>query len=426
MSTNIRVDVTLQRLQQQLLQSIEQNRTEKAEREQQSQQTTAARSVPQTPATAGQALPNALSSRDPRDATGVFREAPFNQRRPAAQRDTAGWGLWTADWLAPFRSASTGIPRPGGGTFSYTYIEAKDLQFLKSLQKDDPATEPTASLVFPQNAFVVSTNGGVLGNSSNHGNLPVITQAGEFAGEPYIGGNFYFTQAPVVSSANGVLFGVQRHSYGQINTPWTRSATTGVIPGNGTTYNYLYVFFRFDTGSGKLETRSTTASLTYDTSTGPADLSPYVEGGSIWAEKYAENAYSGDPSLAVRELGYYGDYHVTGSTAKFLRYNPTGSNLFFNLTSLNSRLLWNTGAELKWLAFPISYENPEELKLELDACLAETPVRTYTAAPAFSKQADIDKYNVLSTAVKDSTLPTNGDQFWSPTGPFVYPLVPPP
>lgn len=73
MSTNIRVDVTLQRLQNQSRQATEQNRSERQQREDALQQPAAAQ--------ADATQPNGL-----REATGARRDAPFDDRRPAAQR----------------------------------------------------------------------------------------------------------------------------------------------------------------------------------------------------------------------------------------------------------------------------------------------------------------------------------------------------
>lgn len=73
MSTNIRVDVTLQRLQNQSRQATEQNRSERQQREEALQQAAAPQAVAAEPANTS-------------EATGARRESPFDPRRPAAQR----------------------------------------------------------------------------------------------------------------------------------------------------------------------------------------------------------------------------------------------------------------------------------------------------------------------------------------------------
>lgn len=73
MSTNIRVDVTLQRLQNQSRQATEQNRSERQQREEALQQPAALQADVTAPT-------------NTREATGARKENPFDRRRPAAQR----------------------------------------------------------------------------------------------------------------------------------------------------------------------------------------------------------------------------------------------------------------------------------------------------------------------------------------------------
>lgn len=81
MSTNIRVDVTLQRLQNQSRQATEQNRSDRQQREEALQQPAALQA-------------DATAITNTREATGARRESPFDLRRPAAQRG--------GDVLVPF------------------------------------------------------------------------------------------------------------------------------------------------------------------------------------------------------------------------------------------------------------------------------------------------------------------------------------
>jgi hypothetical protein len=90
MSTNIRVDVTLQRLQEQSRQATEQNRRERQERDdallakqQQSEQTSAdSKNQADKPAAQNTTSPNSRQT----DSSRAKGKSPFGKRRPAAQR----------------------------------------------------------------------------------------------------------------------------------------------------------------------------------------------------------------------------------------------------------------------------------------------------------------------------------------------------
>jgi hypothetical protein len=346
-------------------------------------------------------------------------------RRPSAQRSGLGWGLWTADWLATSRAGEVEVVGSTGNTElkDYLYIEAKDLRLLASNQSNKPTDTPVVTGSFPQAGYVYSaptnSTSALLGGLQYAG-----YNGGEFAGATFSGGNYFFTQAPVVSSNTGVLYGVQRHAVTYTNTPWTRLISGPVSP-NGVTTSYLYLYFKFNTKTGKVDLRSDTASFTAEIAT-PELRAPYVEGGAIWAAKYAENAFVGDPSLSLRELGYYGDYHIKNGTASFLRLNPVDSSVYFNLFSRDVRSLWNMGSQLAWITLPITASTPAALKAELETFLVSSPPSPFTRTPALKSQAEIDDYNALSSAVINSILPSGGDQFWSPTGPHLYPLFTPP
>lgn len=370
------------------------------------------------PPAAQRAAPVSTPSAGPneRKRNGV----PSNQltREVSAQRGGSLWGLWSHGWMAQVSVGDTGIAQPGGGTFIYSYLESGNLRFYSNRQNDSTNNPLKLTTSFPQGSSLLNSTGGTLGNSSNHNNLPIISN-------PFNTSYTWYTRAPIVASANNTLYGVQTHFYSKVNTPWSRTVADQVIPGNGVTYTYIYVYFRFNSKSGKLDYTSETVEFTNDPFTSVVDLTPYQEGGSVWAQKYAANSFSGDPSISLRSLGYAGDYHVKGSTAQFLRYNS--SNFFyFNLQSNNARQLWSKGAELVWVSFPISYNNLGELKTELEDCLAEQLTRTHTIKAAFDGQKQQNQYNALSQAVRDEIVANAGDSFYTPTGPYVYPLVTPP
>jgi len=228
-----------------------------------------------------------------------------------------------------------------------------------------------------------------------------------------------------MSSSNGFLYGVQRHSIRVINTPWER-VLLGTESPNGATTQFIYVYFKYNTNNGSLDVRYDSASFT-TASTTPTDASPYLEGGAIWASKYAANAFAGDPSLSLRELGYYGDYHVKNGAASFLRFNPTDSPVYQNLFSRGTtRTLWNWGQEFVWITFPLTASTPAAIKTELDSFLSEIPTAPFTTTPALKSQAEIDEYKALSSAAVYSLFPSGDDQFWNSTGPYLYPLFTPP
>jgi hypothetical protein len=344
-------------------------------------------------------------------------------RRPSAQRSGLGWGLWTADWLAISSTVETDVLETSGDPKQYSFIQADTLRFLLSSSKDEVTTAPRQKAAFPQASYVYAAD--LQLTSANCAGLPYLGgNAGEFGGASFAGGSFWFTQAPVLASKSGVLYGVQRHSLSVTNTPWER-VLLGAESANGVTKQYLYVYFTYNARNGSLDVRSDTAGFT-TTSPTPTDTAPYVEGGAIWSAKYAENAFAGDPSLSLRELGYYGDYHIKNGTASFLRLNPVDSSVYFNLFSIDARTLWNKGSQLAWITLPITASTPAALKAELETFLVSSPPSPFTRTPALKSQAEIDDYNALSSAVINSILPSGGDQFWSPTGPHLYPLFTPP
>jgi hypothetical protein len=428
MSTRIQIDVVLQRLQEQARQVLGQNREERQEREEglpQGQQVIVeqrrADALALSESDNASASPTLTAKRRQSAERHSAVPDPYQKRRPAAQRQRTGWGLWTADWLAPERSGL--VTTSDGVSRVYRYIEAKDLRFLASKQSDKPLNTPAVAGSFPQASYIYTAP--TTSTSAQVGGLEFAGyNGGEFAGATFTGGSYFFTQAPVISSKDGILYGVQRHSITFTNTPWTRLISGPVSP-NGVTTSYLYVYFRFDTKTGKVELRSDTAGFTAAIST--VELrAPYVEGGSVWAEKYAQNAFAGDPSLELRAFGYYGDYHIRGNRASFLRLNPEGSSRFYNLYNSPFRSLWNRGQDLTWLTFELSSSGGAALKAELEGYLTDAPVAPFTETPAFTTQAELDTYTTLATAVINQILPTGGDQFWNPTGPFLYPLLPPP
>lgn len=418
MSTNIRVDVTLQRLQNQSRQATEQNRSDKQQREQALESSGLAITAADAAAVGTTVEARAVES------TGARARSPFEVRRPAAQRLATTWALWTADWLGLTREGGTGIFDGNGDQYVYRYFDAKDLNFLFAKQTSRPTDLPETSLSIAQPSYVYSATTSVPRTTdSNCGGRNYIgSNGGMFANETFVPG-FHYTQAPVVASSQGVLYGVQRHSVAYTNLPWSRELS-GPTSSNGVTREYLYVYFRFNARTAKLDVR--TDSTTYTTTTGSIDVSPYVEGGSVWADKYLQNAFSGDPSLALRAIGYYGDYHLQSGRASFLRRHAAGSSVYSNLYSSISRVLWDQGDLLQWITFDVDEVDPADLKIALETCLEEVPSQAFEATPAFKTQAELDHYNELSLAVVDRLLPTGEDQFYAPTGPYLYPLLLPP
>jgi len=429
-STNIRIDVLLRRLTQQASDVVFQNRQAKEEREAAALQSAQASQTPEE-SVVGEINGKSFTVNQKRQQSAKRHSAvpdTYRKRKPAAQRSGSGWGILSYDWLAIIGIGDTGILAPSGATFTYPFINSKDLNLLLSTSKTNVSSPYNEVSAYPQNAFVLERAGaGNFSSSANHNNLPIILRAGEFAGAPYIGGNYYFTQAPVVASNNTTLYGVFRHSVGQINTPWQANQngffTYSV---NGLTYNYTYVYFRFNTVSGALDLRTSSISYNVPQDGTISNFAPYVEGGGIWAEQYEANAFPGDPSVELRKLGYYGDYHIRGRKAYMLRQRFSDT-YYEPLSGLNSRILWNRGGSLKWLIFDLesAVGDTAALKAELDQCVPVIPLKSYTVIDAFTSQADIDKYNELSTAVVDDILPTGADEYWTPTGPFVYPMLTP-
>lgn len=135
MSTNIRVDVTLQRLQNQSRQATEQNRSERQQREEGLLQSAAPQAVADPPASQ-------------REATGARRESPFDRRRPAAQRELQTLVPFALSWrgtLTPrtptvyevqLRTLLTGTVPPSIFTYSggdYLAPNAFQISSAKSL-----------------------------------------------------------------------------------------------------------------------------------------------------------------------------------------------------------------------------------------------------------------------------------------------------
>lgn len=316
MSTNINIDVVLQQLQQISADTTAQNRSERQEREDQVTQT--AESVLATRRTqsvvvlsgsqSAQDGIEALNSQSADEHSGV--PDLYLKRRPAAQRGGRLW-FYCRDWVSRVHRVWVSGPATFNELDYYDVHDASTVRhYLTPLSSINTQREVFSNAV-PEHLFKYG------GSWNVQANLPFMNVAS--------GGPRDFVEPPVYACAGGYIYGVQRHTECWTTTPLTDDFTGDPV----CTWEcrHWYVFFKLNAHSGGLQSkvvRETSTSTTIS-GWGPGyeDLLPWQSGGTEWRRIYQENAYSGDPSVAMRAQGYTGQYQVKAGRAYFALINKT-------------------------------------------------------------------------------------------------------
>ena len=446
MSTNIRVDVTLQRLQNQSRQATEQNRSERQQREEALQQPAALQA-------------DAVDLASTREATGSLRESPFDRRRPAAQRG--------GELLVPFAISWSGVLSGGYDTSVVTLLRTYEV-FGSGTRHDIITTtysggreltpsplrfaSGNAGIASPEIARkerwrsdVVTCNvtptpeGGGSCAYSLPNNFPNLwlTGAREETFDPYVP----VTAAPSISLPVGQV---------------TYSPSTAIVTvGNDGT---VYLVFDLPKEPKSLTERSYDEfidagypentlitdydlvdldySFAYDPWRGigqyiysPQNENRYIfikSKGKVMESKVAtrpasqalkdflyENLYDDDPSKAVRGVGYTGEYRLRGSTAKFLWLNDgEGGYVNFPFNYLQDYKNANdvpelpAGAVFEDCSYALEpWSTPSQLKAQLETLAAANPT---VGNPA--KQVQIKAGVKLFAAAKEQLGNDPGDE----------------
>ena len=217
---------------------------------------------------------------------------------------------------------------------------------------------------------------------------------------------------PVLSSSNGVVFGIQAVTYIRLPANWTNLS-------QGTLYQHFSVF-KYNTRTKSLNVNSQTYENAYTSETADS----IAIGGTAWLERYEELAFIDDPARPVRLLGYAGDYHLTttgGNTyanfmAEALESSP--DSYFFNVDQeyVSSRTY-------KWASTQITYSDTASLKTALDAINPSGSVpEDWTLNTAIRNNQLTTLNNAYDAEVARFDRPVPDDVVISPSGtPRTYP-----
>lgn len=446
MSTNIRVDVTLQRLQNQSRQATEQNRSERQQREEALQQPVALQAVAEEPV-------------GTREATGARRESPFDRRRPAAQRG--------GELLVPFAISWNGVLSGGYDSTVVTLLRTYEV-FGSGIRHDIITTtysggreltpspvrfasgraniasaeiarkEPWRSDVVTCNVTPTPEGGGSCAYSlpNNFPNL-WLTGAREYTFEPYVPvtaapsislpvGPVAFTPGtPILTVAtDGTIYlvfdlpkepktltartlaefenaGYPQHTlitdydlldlnYSFAYDPWR--GVGQYIFSTETSTRYIFIKAKGNVMESKIATRPANQ-----------DLKDFL----------SDNLYADDPSKAVRGVGYTGEYRLRGSTAKFLWLNDGEggyANFPFNYLqgykNANDVPELPAGAVFEDCSYALEpWSSPSQLKAQLETLAAANPTASNPA-----KQVQIKAGVKLFSAAKEQLGNDPGDE----------------
>ena len=234
------------------------------------------------------------------------------ERRPAATRNGSR-SLWfyCRDWVSRVHRVWVSGPATLNERDYYDVHDASTVRhYLTPLSRVSTQREVFSNTV-PEHLFKYG------GSWNVQANLPFMNVAS--------GGPRDFVEPPVYACADGYIYGVQRHTECWTTTPLTDDFTGDPV----CTWEcrHWYVFFKVNALSGSVQSklvRETSISTTIS-GWGPGyeDLLPWQSGGTEWRRIYQENAYPGDPSVAMRAQGYTGQYQVKDGRAYFALINKT-------------------------------------------------------------------------------------------------------
>lgn len=314
---------------------------------------------------------------DPTKVRGKKSDGLAYTRDPTAQRKGGRFGfIWfewpqtveykSSTWLNEFGATQTGTyTKWSSGTYKYHYLD----QELLSRAEMPYLTYPTFNL------------------GSNVAEDLRYVPVEQFDLNGYV--KLLDCPTPVVCVQGDVVYGVSRLTYEDVRSPWGgRFARPNATPpynpdyfvsspAGTTQYNYL-TYFTGKVNGGQMRVKQVLYTA-HNPQTPGVPLVPmpefrtYWEGGSGWAKAYVDNAFPGDPSVAVRALGYSGEYRVKGNQATFTRVRtpdiaqPNGftyanASQFLNNVSLDTMVLQSMTMKL-----PPGFTT-QELKDELVFC----------------------------------------------------------
>lgn len=371
MSTNITVDVLLQRLKQVSDQTSEQNRSERQEREEALQQQ---RQQSGSKTTRRSQTLLALQSTSQRKAQNEIEQQRaksaeehsavpdlYKKRYPAAQRDGFTLAYTGSGFNSPVSSQIESYPPPslypsypnsatetvwqqiGAGSLRFV-VGAKDFQVINQLV-------PTVSNGF---AWRLSSNQQILLSAWNYtrdGDYPPV---GEMLLTDTWGGRYLAPRHPMVTSANGVLWLTWEYRLDVATSYGLQADRFGVLYTVGDySYENIILFVRYDTRSGSIQQKP----LIYN----------QFQSATEYEAMYLANCFDDDPSKAVRALGYKNEYHVEQNKAHFLRAVSAGLSIQYPYTVLQDSTTGVITADSWRVAIKaVTAETPASLVTELN------------------------------------------------------------
>jgi hypothetical protein len=314
MSTNIQIDVVLQRLQKQANQARDQNRTERQDREDTYQQgLIESRSNGDTSSLMLRSDRLRSSVADQRkQSADAHSDVPdtYKQRKPAAQRFGGLW-FYCRDWVSRVHRVWVSGPASGNELNYYDVHDASTVRhYLSSVSSPNTERELYTNTV-PEHLF-------------KYGGAWDVVPGLQFMNIA-TGGPRDFVEPPIYACAGGYIYGVARHTECWTTTPLTDDFTGDPV----CTWDcrHYYVFFKINATAGTAQSKvvQENSSSTTISGWGPGyeDLLPWQAGGIEWRRIYADNAYAGDPSVSLRQQGYTGQYQVKNGKAYFAMINFT-------------------------------------------------------------------------------------------------------
>ncbi len=319
MSTNIQIDVLLQRLKQVSDQTAQQNRNEKQDREdalllQQKQQGDLSAVLQESQDLSSRKALSPLEQLRAQDALERSSVPDlYNKKRPGAQRSTnniafvaSGFNSTITDNLVSYGPPSLYPLYPNEFTeTAWRQVAAGELRFVVGSKNPKKFSEQIQSYSTGF-AWRLASNQQIIFRAWNYtrdGSFPPVA---EMLLRDSFGGRYLAPREPMVTSLGGVLWLTWQYrvdlatAYGLDQDQFNVSFTQGAYA-----YDNKILFVRYDTRTGALKKK--------------VHVYSQFAASSTFASRYLANCFEDDPAKQLRALGYRREYHVKGSKAFFLR-----------------------------------------------------------------------------------------------------------
>lgn len=439
MSTNIQIDVVLQRLQEQARQVLGQNRSERQEREDaqlEGQRNRSTRESPQTlgaaSATGSQQTPAGELRQRSADEHSAVPDT-YKKRRPAANRNQNGLTAFSISWKGEFSGGLSANPLItllgsyevfGSGirydTLATRYsglrhLAPSPIRFAAATRLvsviEEERNQAWASAVSTCRTTASTTTDGFTDGDSCSYSLteqfqnyyPTAAKNTITAGVPYV----EFATPPSVSGAVGpvsytpattlltvdqagtIFLTVRLPNAPQVLTPYDRVdfenagyPINSIIHNSRVDFDYSYAYDPWPGLASFMYVKEVKRYLFMRVTAKKVDSKiVQMPDGAELADFYAANLYAEDPSTAVRAIGYFGEYRVSGSTARFVRLkSDTGDYSSFPYNFLQAFTVdtpvpvLDDGYVFEELSYSLTpWTTASQLKSQLDALSASNP-----------------------------------------------------